>query len=113
MARLEFLCLHLHLPVDPARWAAPGLGKSMMSLSHVHHNDLHGAANAAQWPFAGARARLVAAFAIIHRGIIAAKLRRLRRELMYHGGDVNGQPSDQEAAQFPQPPLILGDKWDF
>jgi hypothetical protein len=85
----------------------------MMSLFHVHHNDLHGAANAAQRPFAGARARVSTAFTTIHRAIIAAKLRRLRRELMYHGGNVCGQPSDQEAARFPQPPLILGDKWDF
>jgi hypothetical protein len=36
---------------------------------------------------------------IIHRAIVAAKTRRIRRELMLH--------------QFPQQPMILGDKWDF
>jgi hypothetical protein len=85
----------------------------MMSLFHVHHNDLHGAADAARWPFARALARVAAAFKIIHRAIVTAKLRRLRSELMCYGGNVYGQPSDQDAARFPQQPLILGDKWDF
>lgn len=85
----------------------------MMSLLHVQHDDLHVAAEKARWPLARAVARLSAAFRIIHRAIIAAKLRRLRSELRCHGGQFYGQPPDQDAAKFPQAPLILGDKWDF
>ena len=67
--------------------------------------------------------RAVAAFAIIHRGIVTAKTRRLQRELLFHGSarddgsverrlrDVSG--SDRDAAEFAQRPLLLGDKWDF
>jgi hypothetical protein len=67
--------------------------------------------------------RAGAALGIIHRGIVTAKTRRLRRELMFHGGahddgsverrlhDVSG--SDRDAADFAQRPLLLGDKWDF
>jgi hypothetical protein len=85
----------------------------MMSLFHIRHDNLHGAADGAQWPFAPALTRLAAGFKLIHRAIIVAKLRRARSELMYHGGNVDRQPLDRDAAQFPQPPLILGDKWDF
>jgi hypothetical protein len=45
-----------------------------------------------------------AALATMHRAIIAAKIRRVRRELTFHG---------HELRDFPQTPLILGDKWDF
>ena len=85
----------------------------MMSLFHVHHDDPHGVVEKAGFPLARALARLAAAFKIVHRAIVAAKLRRLRNELTYHGGNVDGQPLDQDAAKFPQQPLILGDKWDF
>jgi hypothetical protein len=85
----------------------------MMSLLHVQHDDLHVAAEKARWPLARAVARLAAAFKIIHRAIVTAKLRRLRSELMCHGGYLYEQPSDQDAAKIPQAPLILGDKWDF
>ena len=84
----------------------------MMSLFHVQP-ELRGAAKKIRWPFARALARLAAAFKVIHRAIVAAKLRRLRSELMCHGGYVSDQPSDQDATKFPRPPLILGDKWDF
>lgn len=88
----------------------------MMSLfpaHHIHHDDQRGATGAGRWLFARALARVATAFKIIHRAIVAAKLRRLRSELMCHGGYVYGQPSDQDAGKIPQPPLILGDKWDF
>jgi hypothetical protein len=66
--------------------------------------------------------RIGAAFELIHRGIVTAKMRRLQRELLFHGGardgsgerrlhDVSG--SDRDAAEFAQRPLLLGDKWDF
>ena len=84
-----------------------------MSLFPVRHDDLHGAADAARSTFARALARVAAAFTTMHRAIIAAKLRRMRRELIYHDGNLYGQPSDSDAAQLPQPPLVLGDKWEF
>ncbi len=43
---------------------------------------------------------------IMHRSIVAAKQRRLARELMLRDlGEPHGAA--------PQAPLILGDKWDF
>jgi hypothetical protein len=67
----------------------------------------------------GAIGRTGAALRIIHQGIVTAKARRLQRELMFHAGsrhDGSWQPNtepSQDAAKFPQRPLILGDKWDF
>jgi len=52
---------------------------------------------------------------LARRAIVAAKLCRLRGELICHAG-----PSVEDyakpvadAARWPQAPLILGDKWDF
>jgi hypothetical protein len=44
-----------------------------------------------------------AALTTMHEAIVAAKMRRIRRELMFHR---------HELRDFPQQPLILGDKWD-
>jgi len=43
--------------------------------------------------------RINAACRIIHQATVAAKARRIQRELMLHN--------------FPQRPLVLDDKWDF
>jgi hypothetical protein len=43
--------------------------------------------------------RINAACWIVHQAIVAAKARRIQRELMLH--------------KFPQRPLVLDDKWDF
>ncbi len=48
--------------------------------------------------------RTRAALTLAHEAIIAAKTRRVQRELMFHG---------HELRDFPQRPLILGGKWDF
>jgi hypothetical protein len=45
-----------------------------------------------------------AALTANHEAIVAAKMRRVKRELMFYG---------HELRDFPQQPLILGDKWDF
>jgi hypothetical protein len=50
---------------------------------------------------AGSRVR--AALGVIHKAIVTAKMRRVQRELMFHTKDIG---------DFPQRPLILGDKWD-
>jgi hypothetical protein len=67
--------------------------------------------------------RIGAALGTVHQGIVTAKMRRLQRELLFHGGahddgsmerrlhDVSG--GDRDAAEFAQRPLLLGDKWDF
>jgi hypothetical protein len=67
--------------------------------------------------------RTGAAFKIMHRAVVAAKMRRVERELMFHNGSYDrwfGEPdaqqshaSGKDAVNFPQRPLILGDKWDF
>ncbi len=62
-----------------------------------------------------------AALSTMHRAIIAAKMRRIRRELIFHAGSHDewsrskwreGSGSGHELRDFPQRPLILGDKWD-
>jgi hypothetical protein len=52
---------------------------------------------------------MASAFKTMHRAIIAAKLHRLRNELMLH----RGTAGERDASKFPQRPMILGDKWDF
>jgi hypothetical protein len=47
--------------------------------------------------------RVGAALTMIHQAIVAAKHRRVQRELMFH---------TRELRDFAQTPLILGDKWD-
>jgi hypothetical protein len=62
-----------------------------------------------------------AALATIHQAIVAAKMRRIRRELIFHAGSHDewsrskwreGPGPDHELRDFPQRPLLLGDKWD-
>jgi hypothetical protein len=60
----------------------------------------------------------------IHQAIIAAKMRRIRRELIFHAGFAGshdewsrskwreGPGPAHELRDFPQTPMILGDKWD-
>ena len=65
--------------------------------------------------------RVAAALTTIHQAIVAAKMRRVQRELMFHAGS-HGEWSrskwreergaDRDVRDFPQRPLILGDKWD-
>ena len=50
---------------------------------------------------------------LMHRAIVAAKVRRLKNEVAFqdNGGDALSRMHD--ATRYPQRPLILGDKWDF
>ena len=52
---------------------------------------------------------------LARRAIIAAKLRRLRGELICHAAMSAGAAATPvtDAARWPQAPLILGDKWEF
>jgi hypothetical protein len=62
-----------------------------------------------------------AALTTMHQAIVAAKMRRIQRELMFHAGSHDewsrskwreGPGSDHELKNFPQTPMIFGDKWD-
>ena len=62
-----------------------------------------------------------AALTTIHQAIVAAKMRRIRRELIFHAGSHDewsrskwheGPGSGHELKNLPQTPMILGDKWD-
>ena len=80
-----------------------------MALFHLH-DGLAAPAGKSRFAMARARARLAATLKAIHEAIVAARTRRLQRELMFHT-----DPGDQvqDATRCPQHPMILGDKWDF
>jgi hypothetical protein len=89
-----------------------------MTLSHLH-DDFAAPAGAGRLNLARA---LAGALKTIHMAILAAKTRRLQRELVFHA-DFGSQSLDEivgersltaeETAKLPQRPMILGDKWDF
>jgi hypothetical protein len=92
-----------------------------MTLFHLH-DDFAAPASERRFTLARAFTWLAAALRTIHTSIVAAKTRRLERELMFHGdfGDemldkaVADQPLvAEDVAKLPQRPMILGDKWDF
>jgi hypothetical protein len=119
-SHLEFLYVFSHLPISPARMAAPKFGRSDMTLFYSHHDRLHGSAGAGYHPIVRTLKRVRSTLRIIHRAIAAAKIRRIRHELMLHGGAYHWAQkaahdghAGEDAAKFPRRPLILGDKWDF
>jgi hypothetical protein len=91
-----------------------------MTLFHLH--DDFAAAGESRFMLARASARLAAILKTIHEAIVAAKTRRLQRELMFRG-DLGSESLDEivgdrplsteEVAKLPQRPMVLGDKWDF
>jgi hypothetical protein len=83
-----------------------------MALLHLHDPGLHQRVGACRIA-ARAFRRLGKFFRVLHRAIVRAKLRRLRNELMWRGGDTAGQCCEHDATRLPQAPMILGDKWDF
>jgi hypothetical protein len=93
------------------------IGKTNMTLFYTHHDRRYG------WTggFSVGRAvsRLRKALRTIHRAIAAAKIRRLRNELQLHAATRARwarphQPGPEaHGDRFPQPPLHLGEKWDF
>ena len=91
-----------------------------MTLFHSHHEPLHGPVGAIRLPIARAIKRVGNALKMIYRAIAAAKIHRLRNELMLHADTYENwerPPHDgsveMDGARFPRRPLILGDKWDF
>jgi hypothetical protein len=82
-----------------------------MALLHLHHNNRRDFASACCAMVLRAFGRVRAVLGRIHLAIVAAKLRRLRTELMFQRD--YGRPQEQDAAKYPQWPLIVPDKWDF
>ena len=77
-----------------------------MTLSHTHRRESSGSRSLR--PAFRAGRKIIEVLKVLHRAIVAAKLRRLRNELMLH----RSAQAEFDAAQFPQRPLMLGDKWD-
>jgi hypothetical protein len=101
------------------------LGRWPMTIFYSHQDRL---CDASGISLLGALARRAisqasTAFTRIHRTIVAAKTRRMQRELMFGDSSrddcfVNPDACESndvamDAAKFPRQPLILGDKWDF
>ena len=88
-----------------------------MTLLYSHHDRLHGSAGTGHHPIMRTLKRVRRALRRLHRAIAAAKLRRIRNELMLHRRAYHWTqepvPSKNDAAKYPQRPLVLGDKWDF
>jgi hypothetical protein len=82
-----------------------------MALLHLHHDNRHDFAGAGRARAMRAFRRVRAVLGKIHLAIVAAKLRRLRGELMFQHD--YGSSSGQDIAKYPQRPLIIPDKWDF
>jgi hypothetical protein len=61
--------------------------------------------------------RTGAALTVMHRAMIAGRMRRVERELYdrwFSGPDsAQSHASGRDLANFPQRPLLLSDKWDF
>jgi len=87
-----------------------------MALFHLH-DEFATPAGKNRFTLTRASAWLAAALKTIHESIVAAKTRRLQRELMFHGdlGDawVGEDLGERGVRKIPQRPMILGDKWDF
>lgn len=86
-----------------------------MTLFYSHH-----AAGTGHNPIMLTLKRVRRALRTLHRAIAAAKIRRIRNELMLHGHACHwaqelvpdGQ-TEHDAAKYPTRPLVLSDKWDF
>lgn len=84
-----------------------------MTLLHLHHDDVGSLAREERLPFRHALRWIGRGFAMLHRAIVTAKIRRLQHELMYRQDYSDMFPPEQDAAKYPRHPLVLGDKWDF
>jgi hypothetical protein len=85
-----------------------------MTLFHSHCSEVFGSSglrSGSRFSAAGATQKVSAALKMMHRAIVAARLRRLRNELMLHR-NVQAR-AEFDVSQFPQRPMVLGDKWDF
>ena len=92
-----------------------------MALMYSHDDRPYGRAGVNLPSITRMTRRLRSVLKLIHRQIAAAKINRLRNELMLHADTHadwakphgRAERSGTEAASYPQRPLFLGDKWDF
>ena len=84
-----------------------------MTLFHLHHHARSGFARENSLSTSRLFRRVGAAFRLIHRGIVSAKLGRVRTEMLFRPDYDEMFAREHDAGKFPQRPLILGDKWDF
>jgi hypothetical protein len=124
-SRLDFLSPFSHLPIGTAHLPALDFGRSKMTMLHsppivYHSREMH--LKRLRVLARKVRNRASAALAFIHNAIIAAKLRRIQRELMFHAGSHDewsrsglkwhDEHGLKDIREFPQTPLLLDDKWD-
>jgi hypothetical protein len=92
-----------------------------MTLVHTHHGRRHRRTAMIRAVFTRFIKRAGTTFKKIHLAIAAAKIHRLRNELMLHSDSydrwmhpdaADGDP-EWSSAKFPRRPMVLGDKWDF
>ncbi len=91
-----------------------------MSLLYSHDVRLRGPAGVGRFTLRRAVKRVAATFRMIHRGIAAAKIHRLRNELLLHRGhedfartNVHRGLLGEDATRYPRQPVVLGEKWDY
>jgi len=86
-----------------------------MALFRPHHDDARGFARKNPPSLSRLFRRIGAAFKLLHRGIVSAKLRQARAEMLFRPDydEMFEREHEHDAGKFPQRPLILGDKWDF
>ena len=82
-----------------------------MTLFHLHKDFCCDGRRKprSHWPRCG----LAANFRVILQSIVAARMRRLQCELMFHDDSGNERFAELIMSKIPQRPMILGDKWDF
>ena len=93
---------------------APLTGRVHMTMSHTHRGEMfdpRGQRRGSRFLAARAVRKVTAAFKALHCAIVAAKLHRLRNELVLHRR--TRARVEFDAARFPQQPMIRGDIWDF
>jgi hypothetical protein len=91
-----------------------------MTLLHLHDVRPHGSAGAVSLMPRRAIRRIGLAFRAIHRAIAAAKIHRLRNELLLHRGhedwariNLHAGMLGGDAERYPRTPVVLGEKWDY
>ncbi|WP_050426345.1 hypothetical protein [Bradyrhizobium tropiciagri] len=91
-----------------------------MTLLHLHDVRQRGSTGAVGQVLKRTIRRIGAAFRTVHRAIAAAKIHRLRNELLLHRGHedwarthLNAGMPGGDAERYPRAPAVLGEKWDY
>lgn len=91
-----------------------------MTLLHYHDVRPRGSAGAMPSTLRRTVRRIGLVFKAIHRAIAAAKIHRLRNELLLHRGqedwawtNLNVGMLGDDAERYPRAPVVLGEKWDY